>query len=184
MPRLRKVTVDKIEEMIYAGYINAEIHDKTSVSLPPIRKIRKRVEIEEKAKISEKSLESEMIAKDNVIEVGEGKDSERLELFDLKGKKIRFTDIINVGNFRACEILNESTLAYMEDDMWKEIEELREENERLRYSLLLTDLQRRFECDGCKSKGLVAVKIRCTKCDKETWWGYHPKPEKQKNEGG
>ena len=136
------------------------------------------MEIEEKAKVSEKRLESETLGKDNVIEVGEGKDYERVEFLDLKGKKIRFTDVVNGDMFRDGSWLKESTLAYMEDDMWNDVEELREENERLGYSLLLTDLQRRFECDGCKSKGLVAVKIKCTKCDEETWWGIWPEHEK------
>ncbi len=35
-------------------------------------------------------------------------------------------------------------------------------------------LKRRFKCD-CGSSGYVALLIKCTKCGRETWWGWHPK---------
>jgi hypothetical protein len=35
------------------------------------------------------------------------------------------------------------------------------------------DLKHRFKCD-CGASGYVAVCIRCTKCGRETWWGWHP----------
>jgi len=35
------------------------------------------------------------------------------------------------------------------------------------------NLRNRFCCD-CGAKGLVAVKVKCTRCDRETWWGWHP----------
>ena len=35
-------------------------------------------------------------------------------------------------------------------------------------------LKSRFNCD-CGSKRMVAVSVKCTKCDAETWWGWHPK---------
>jgi hypothetical protein len=34
-------------------------------------------------------------------------------------------------------------------------------------------LRQRFECD-CGASGYVAVRIKCTKCGRETWWGWHP----------
>lgn len=37
-------------------------------------------------------------------------------------------------------------------------------------------LKNRFKCD-CGTSGLVALHIQCTKCSKETWWGWWP--EKQ-----
>lgn len=34
-------------------------------------------------------------------------------------------------------------------------------------------LKHRFKCD-CGASGYVALRIRCTKCGRETWWGWHP----------
>jgi hypothetical protein len=34
-------------------------------------------------------------------------------------------------------------------------------------------LKNRFKCD-CGSSGYVALHIKCTKCGRETWWGWHP----------
>ncbi len=34
-------------------------------------------------------------------------------------------------------------------------------------------LKREFKCD-CGSSGEIAVAVKCTKCDKETWWGWWP----------
>jgi hypothetical protein len=38
----------------------------------------------------------------------------------------------------------------------------------------LTRLKERFTCD-CGAKGNVAVHIKCTQCDRDTWWGSWPK---------
>jgi len=38
----------------------------------------------------------------------------------------------------------------------------------------MLDIRERFQCSICGSKGLVAAKIKCTKCGEETWWGWHP----------
>jgi hypothetical protein len=35
------------------------------------------------------------------------------------------------------------------------------------------NLRNRFCCD-CGAKGLVAVKVKCTRCGAEDWWGWHP----------
>jgi predicted RNase H-like nuclease (RuvC/YqgF family) len=35
-------------------------------------------------------------------------------------------------------------------------------------------LRHHFKCD-CGASGFVALHIRCTKCGRETWWGWHPK---------
>jgi len=32
-------------------------------------------------------------------------------------------------------------------------------------------------CKGCGSKGWIAVAIKCTKCGRETYWGWFPKKE-------
>ena len=36
------------------------------------------------------------------------------------------------------------------------------------------DMRYRFKCDGCGSEGLLATRIRCTKCGREVWWGWFP----------
>jgi predicted RNase H-like nuclease (RuvC/YqgF family) len=35
-------------------------------------------------------------------------------------------------------------------------------------------LRHRFKCD-CGASGLVALHIQCTKCGRESWWGWSPK---------
>jgi hypothetical protein len=37
----------------------------------------------------------------------------------------------------------------------------------------LHDIQNRFTCE-CGTKGMVAISIKCTKCEEETWWGWWP----------
>jgi hypothetical protein len=34
-------------------------------------------------------------------------------------------------------------------------------------------LKHHFKCD-CGASGYVALRIKCTKCGRETWWGWHP----------
>jgi len=34
-------------------------------------------------------------------------------------------------------------------------------------------LKNRFECD-CGASGFVALHIQCTRCGRETWWGWFP----------
>jgi len=34
-------------------------------------------------------------------------------------------------------------------------------------------LKHKFTCD-CGASGFVALRIQCTKCGRETWWGWHP----------
>ena len=175
MPKLRKETVNKIEELIQAGYINAEIRDFTSVSLPTIRNIRKGLESEKSGKESRKSVESEIFGKENVIEVGEGKDYEKVEFLDLKGKKVRFTDVVDESMFKEGFWLQESTLQHVIDEfIWNELADLKETNKRLKSSLFMAHLKQHFECNDCRSKGQVAVNVKCTKCGREVWWGFRP----------
>lgn len=35
-------------------------------------------------------------------------------------------------------------------------------------------LKNRFQCN-CGASGFVALRVQCTKCGKETWWGWFPK---------
>lgn len=76
----------------------------------------------------------------------------------------------------------------------KEVESLKKAVERLRRELTeyeeyvdkiiaeldsspLIGVKERFKCSSCGSSGLLAVKLRCTQCNSETWWGWHPKQQ-------
>jgi hypothetical protein len=37
------------------------------------------------------------------------------------------------------------------------------------------NLNKTFKCNSCGSLGVVAVKVKCTKCGLENWWGWWPK---------
>jgi ribosomal protein L33 len=37
------------------------------------------------------------------------------------------------------------------------------------------NLGKTFNCASCSSNGTIAIKVRCTSCGKENWWGYWPK---------
>jgi hypothetical protein len=37
------------------------------------------------------------------------------------------------------------------------------------------DIKKNFRCDSCGADAAVALKIRCTHCEKENWWGWWPK---------
>jgi len=39
----------------------------------------------------------------------------------------------------------------------------------------ISDLYRKFKCELCNSRHLVAVKFKCTSCRYEGWWGYWPR---------
>ncbi len=43
---------------------------------------------------------------------------------------------------------------------------------------LAYDIKKNFKCDCCGADGAVALKIRCTHCEKENWWGWWPKDKK------
>ncbi len=57
----------------------------------------------------------------------------------------------------------------------KELEEQIEEiSDNLRSSLGY-GVRKIFRCKYCKSKGLVALHVKCTDCGEETWLGWWPK---------
>jgi chromosome segregation ATPase len=37
------------------------------------------------------------------------------------------------------------------------------------------DIKKNFKCDSCGADGAVALRIRCTHCEAENWWGWWPK---------
>jgi len=57
------------------------------------------------------------------------------------------------------------------------ISNINEEIKRLRSDvdgIPLKDLRNRFKCKDCGATTLVAANVKCTKCDHEYWWGWHP----------
>ena len=37
------------------------------------------------------------------------------------------------------------------------------------------NLNKTFKCTSCKNTGMVAIKVKCTQCGQENWWGWWPK---------
>ncbi len=72
------------------------------------------------------------------------------------------------------EIMEEDMTDYFpdSDDVWeflisiKDLIKLKD--------IPIKDLYRNFKCPKCGSKHLMAVNVKCTKCDEESWWGYWP----------
>ena len=59
------------------------------------------------------------------------------------------------------------------DALETQVEEMKEFKVRVIGTPAL-GLKKHFKCD-CGASGLVALRIKCTACDKETWWGWFPK---------
>jgi hypothetical protein len=80
----------------------------------------------------------------------------------------------------------ESRLAAMDSDLKKLKEQTSELQESVLEAVSPEDLQeqldgtigfglkQRFECQ-CGATGLVAMRVRCTKCGRESWWGWFAK---------
>lgn len=77
----------------------------------------------------------------------------------------------------------ESTIAKLEsmDDVVNQVSlELQDANKRfeaIENTLKATvgyNIRRTFECSSCMTKGVVAIKVTCAKCGKDTWWGWWP----------
>ena len=55
-------------------------------------------------------------------------------------------------------------------EVYKQIEDI---SGKLR-STLGYDIGETFKCNACDSEGLVAIRVKCTECDRENWWGWWP----------
>jgi uncharacterized phage infection (PIP) family protein YhgE len=61
--------------------------------------------------------------------------------------------------------------------MVKQLREVAEQVEDISLKLRSTpayDIGELFKCNSCGSKGLVAIRIKCTDCGRENWWGWWP----------
>jgi hypothetical protein len=99
---------------------------------------------------------------------------------DLKNKKaisvVQDKHTTSMEEFREKELLFEGKLQQLES-RFEEVEALTEEVDRIKATLHNTPiigLRRQFQCD-CGASGLVAVHIKCTRCNKETYYGWMPK---------
>ncbi len=36
------------------------------------------------------------------------------------------------------------------------------------------DIGQAFRCNSCYSQGMVAIRVKCTECGRENWWGWWP----------
>lgn len=45
-------------------------------------------------------------------------------------------------------------------------------------------LRHSFTCRSCRSTGVVTVRVRCTRCGQESWWGWYPQAETPGKQGG
>jgi len=46
--------------------------------------------------------------------------------------------------------------------------------QEMRKTSIGSDVRKRFECE-CGAKGYVAMKVECTECGREAWWGWWPR---------
>ena len=82
----------------------------------------------------------------------------------------------------AVEDIN-NTVRSLPQDIQNNVNSIREVNNRL--EVISADLrrtlgygiQKTFKCGSCGSEGLVASQVICSKCGKESWWGWWPKNE-------
>lgn len=45
--------------------------------------------------------------------------------------------------------------------------------EKLR-NIPVYDMREIFQCNVCDSHGLCAIRVKCTECGRENWWGWWP----------
>jgi DNA repair exonuclease SbcCD ATPase subunit len=55
-------------------------------------------------------------------------------------------------------------------------EQVEEISEKLR-STPVYDMGEIFQCNVCHSDGLCAIRVKCTQCGRENWWGWWPPKE-------
>jgi hypothetical protein len=82
-------------------------------------------------------------------------------------------------NLTSAELATDAMVQRRLSFVKNELEKLNEEIAALEGKLEGTPslgLRHHFKCD-CGASGFVAVHIHCTKCKKETWWGWQPKKD-------
>lgn len=61
--------------------------------------------------------------------------------------------------------------------MADQLEELSEQVQGILEKLQSTagyDIGKAFRCNSCYSQGMVAIRVKCTECGRENWWGWWP----------
>jgi chromosome segregation ATPase len=52
-------------------------------------------------------------------------------------------------------------------------DQVQEISEKLRNTPVY-DMRELFQCNVCDSHGLCAIRVKCTECGRENWWGWWP----------
>ena len=58
-----------------------------------------------------------------------------------------------------------------------QLQQLSDEVEEISQNLRSTpvyDMRQIFRCNVCDSHGLCAIRVKCTECGRENWWGWWP----------
>lgn len=115
----------------------------------------------------------------------ETKDTQEEEKM-IKPEKVEVTDDEIEKDEEVVELKKELRKAHLKRELAEimkpfEIDEKMEELEedvsalwKIVYKIPFKGLRER-KCSSCGTKGLVAIKIRCTDCKEETWWEHFPK---------
>lgn len=65
-------------------------------------------------------------------------------------------------------------------DMANQLQTMSNQLEDISAKLLNTpsyDIGGMFQCKSCDSEGFVAIRVKCTDCGEERWWGWWPQAE-------
>ena len=65
-------------------------------------------------------------------------------------------------------------------DMANQLQTMSNQLEDISAKLLNTpsyDIGGMFQCKSCNSEGFVAIRVKCTDCGEERWWGWWPQAE-------
>ena len=60
------------------------------------------------------------------------------------------------------------------DELQEVSDQVEEISEKLRNTPVY-DMREVFQCNVCDSHGLCAIRVKCTECGRENWWGWWPK---------
>lgn len=60
------------------------------------------------------------------------------------------------------------------DELQEVSDQVEEISEKLRNTPVY-DMREIFQCNVCDSHGLCAIRVKCTECGRENWWGWWPK---------
>jgi len=158
---LSKDVIEKIRELRNQGYSYEKIAKTLKISKPTVIKYLKN---------QKNNLET---TSQNISEISIDVISKVFELFEKGIRPVRVVIQLKLHP----DIVKNLFQKYMELKgliFDSEIKKMKEEIKNTLINTPLRNLRERFVCSSCGEKGYVAVKIKCTKCDEESWWGWWP----------